>query len=118
MKHCLAVVVLALLLLGCATPPSGPKKIAIVGAKLVVRPGAAPLDYSIVIVEGGKIVAAGPQTSVPLPKDVEVVDGLGKIVEPLEATESIEAGGRANLVLKSLDDSSSREMREGEWLRK
>jgi hypothetical protein len=49
------LLIFALLLSAC-TSPSGVK--AIVGAKL------GSIDYSVVVIENGKIIAAGPQSQV------------------------------------------------------
>jgi hypothetical protein len=98
---------LCLLLSACSPEGSGPKKIAIVGAKL------DSIEHSIVIVEGMSIVAAGPQSSVPLPKDAVIVDGTGKTMEPAAAGSKIEIGQTANLILK--DATSARTMKDGQW---
>ena len=101
-----------LLLAGCQTAPDI-KKIAIVGAKLIDGKGGAPVEHSIVLIEGATFVKVGPQTSVPLPKDAEIVDGMGKTIEPAGGGATVEAGNPASLILKS--ESSTRTMKDGQW---
>ena len=59
---------------------SGP--IAIVGARLIDGTGGAPLDDSVVIVEGDRIRRAGPRARVAVPNGVERVDARGKVLLP------------------------------------
>lgn len=104
----------AVALIGCTQPePTGVK--AIVGARL--RPGGqkAEIEHSVVLVSDGKIQAAGPQATTPVPKGAEIVAGLGKIVEPVSGG-SIETGKPADLILRdaaSLSVEST--MHNGEW---
>jgi Amidohydrolase family len=62
------------------TRASGP--IAIVGARLIDGTGGAPLDDSVVIVEGDRIRSAGPRARVVMPNGVESVDARGKVLLP------------------------------------
>ena len=102
------VALLLALLLAACTSPSGVK--VIVGAKLVT-PGHEPIDYSVVIIENGKITAAGPQSSTPVPKGSSITSGIGMTIEP--DGDSIEPGHPANLILKG---PTLRKMHNGEWL--
>jgi hypothetical protein len=95
---------LTLALAGCTQPDASGVK-AIVGAKL----GA--IDYSVVVIEGGKITAAGPQSQVPVPKGSVITRGIGMTIEP--DGDSIEPGHAANLILKGPTD---RKMHNGEWI--
>jgi hypothetical protein len=99
------LVLMAITLAGCTSPDASGVK-AIVGAKL----GA--IDYSVVVIEGGKITAAGPQSAVPVPKGSAITNGIGMTIEP--DGDSIEAGHPANLILKGATD---RKMHNGEWVR-
>jgi hypothetical protein len=99
------VLVFALVLAGCTSPDASGIKV-IVGAKL----GA--IDYSVVVIENGKITAAGPQSQIPVPKGSEITRGIGMTIEP--DGDSIEPGHSANLVLKGATD---RKMHNGEWVR-
>jgi imidazolonepropionase-like amidohydrolase len=62
------------------SPPSGP--IAIVGARLIDGTGSAPIDDSVVIVEGDRIRAAGSRARVAIPQGAATVDAGGKILMP------------------------------------
>ena len=98
-----------LLLDGCA-PTSETRRIAIVGAKLIDGKGGAPIEHSIVLIEGATFMKVGAQTSIPLPKDVEIVDGMGKTIEPVAGGTTIDAGHPASLKL------DQRTMKDGQWL--
>jgi hypothetical protein len=100
MKKFLLLLTLAL---AACTSPSGVK--VIVGAKL------GSIDYSVVVIENGKITAAGPQSAVPVPKGSEITRGIGMTIEP--DGDVIEPGHPANLILKG---PTERKMHNGEWL--
>jgi hypothetical protein len=103
--------------LAACTPPQESGVKVIVGAKLIAAPGAAPIDYSIVIVEGAKFREVGPQRSTPVPKGAEMTRGIGMIIEPAPGGAPIAAGQPADLILKSETDSTGRVMHNGEWVR-
>ena len=94
----------ALTLTACTSPQASGVKV-IVGAKL----GA--IDYSVVVIENGKITAAGPQSQVPVPKGSEITRGIGMTIEP--DGNPIEPGQPASLILKGPTD---RKMHNGEWM--
>jgi hypothetical protein len=94
-----------LTLAACTQPEASGVKV-IVGAKL----GA--IDYSVVVIEAGKIVAAGPQSQIPVPKGSEITRGIGMTIEP--DGDPIETGRPANLILKG---ATTRKMHNGEWLK-
>src|SRR5262249_20170026 len=48
---------------------------AIVGAKLIDSTGGLPISDSVIVVRDGRIVAAGPRSSVAVPTRVTVIDG-------------------------------------------
>src|SRR5436190_851414 len=54
----------------------------ILGARLIDGSGAAPIDDSVVVIEKGRIRAAGRRAMVPVPKDSVKVDGSGKTLLP------------------------------------
>ena len=56
--------------------------IAISGARLIDGTGAAPIDDSVVVVEGDRIRAAGPRARVPGPRGATVVEATGKFLLP------------------------------------
>jgi imidazolonepropionase-like amidohydrolase len=55
---------------------------AIMGGRLIDGTGKPAVENSVVILRGGKIVAAGPAASIPIPKGAEFVDAKGKSVLP------------------------------------
>lgn len=60
-----------------AQPPT-----AIVGAKLIDGAGGPPVENSVVIIENGRIRAAGPRAQVTMPANSVRVDGTGKVIIP------------------------------------
>jgi imidazolonepropionase-like amidohydrolase len=76
----------ALLASACAPtslPPSNESApIVIVGAKLIDGTPAAPIDDSVIVIEGRRIKSAGPRSHTPVPKGGEIIDGIGKTVIP------------------------------------
>ncbi len=56
--------------------------IAIVGATVIDGNGGAPLQDGTILVEGSRISAVGPRSSVRVPSDARVIDGTGKYVTP------------------------------------
>jgi len=64
------------------TPRAARAAIAIVGARLIDGTGAAPIDDSVVVVQGDRIRAAGARAAVQVPRDAEVVDATGKVLTP------------------------------------
>ena len=59
-----------------------PAVTAIMGGRLIDGTGKPAVENSVVILRGGKIVAAGPAASIPVPKGAEFVDAHGKSVLP------------------------------------
>jgi hypothetical protein len=105
---------IALTLAACTAPDASGVKV-IVGAKLIAAPGREPIDYSVVIIENGKITAAGPQSSTPVPKGSAITRGLGMTIEPEPGGDPIEPGRPANLILKG---ATERKMHNGEWIKR
>lgn len=101
------LLIATLLLASCQSAPET-KMTAIVGAKLIDGKGGEPIEYSIVLIEGATFVKVGPQASIRLPKYVEIVNGMGKTIEPLSGA-AIAAGLPANLKL------DQRTMKDGQW---
>jgi imidazolonepropionase-like amidohydrolase len=56
--------------------------IAITGARLIDGTGASPTDDSVVVVEGGRIRAAGARARVQVPRGATVIDATGKFLLP------------------------------------
>ena len=57
-------------------------KFAIVGGLLIDGRGAEPVPDSVVLVDDGKIAAAGKRTEIKIPKGFRTVDAKGKTVLP------------------------------------
>lgn len=84
---------------GSATPPAEPVDLAIVGARLIDGTGGDPVADSVILIDDGRVRAAGPSDAVEVPDGTELVDAAGKTVipgfvdlhahygGPLEATE-------------------------------
>ncbi|MGA8405991.1 MAG: amidohydrolase family protein [Candidatus Acidiferrales bacterium] len=58
------------------------EKIALVGGTLIDGTGAAPVPDSVVLVEKGRIVAAGPKSRVKIPGGTQKIDARGKFILP------------------------------------
>jgi len=56
--------------------------VALVGATLIDGTGSPALNDSAVLIQGGKIVSAGPRDKVRLPQDAQIVDLTGKTIVP------------------------------------
>ncbi|MBI3667627.1 MAG: amidohydrolase family protein [Acidobacteria bacterium] len=96
----ISFVLLALLwLVGCGpsgvVPPAESAPIALIGGVLLDGKGEAPVPDSIVVIEGGKIRAAGPRSLTPVPKGAERIDVSGKYVIPGLIDLHVHLGSRA-----------------------
>jgi imidazolonepropionase-like amidohydrolase len=56
--------------------------LAIVGATLIDGTGAAPVADAAVVIEKGRIIAAGPRSKVKIPRHAKIVDAHGKTILP------------------------------------
>ena len=56
--------------------------LAIIGGTLIDGTGAAPVPDAAVVIHNGRIVAAGPRSSVKIPKHANVIDAHGKTILP------------------------------------
>lgn len=66
-------------------PPGAAQKsgvVAWVGATLIDATGGAPVPDSVIVVDGGRIVAAGPRSKVKMPRGARRVDVRGKTILP------------------------------------
>ena len=84
-----AVPVLALLvaavLAACgdvAAPAAEPADLSIVGAQLIDGTGGDPVANAVILIDDGRVVAAGPSDVVEVPDGTEIVDAAGKTVIP------------------------------------
>lgn len=55
---------------------------AITGATLIDGTGGPPLSDSVVLTSGGRITAAGPRASTPIPAGATIINGAGKFIVP------------------------------------
>jgi len=62
--------------------PSAPAVLALVGGQLIDGTGRPPVLDAVVVVEGDRIVAAGPRASTPVPPGATVVDTTGRSILP------------------------------------
>ena len=72
----------ALFALSNRLSPSRKGALAITGATLIDATGAAPVTDSAVVIDGDRIVAAGPRAAVKIPKGATIIDGRGKTLLP------------------------------------
>ena len=56
--------------------------IAIVGATIIDGNGGPPLAEGTLLIEGNRIAAVGPGSSIEVPEGFQVIDGVGKYVTP------------------------------------
>jgi imidazolonepropionase-like amidohydrolase len=56
--------------------------LAIVGGRLIDGTGAAPISDAAVVIQKGRIVAAGPRSKVRIPRHSQIVEGSGKTILP------------------------------------
>ncbi len=61
-------------------PKSGP--VAITGGTLIDGSGAPPVTGAVVVIEGNRIVAAGPRAKVKIPSKATRIDATGKFILP------------------------------------
>ena len=80
MRIALAFLVIASL--GCRLPESESSAIVISGAKLIDGSEADPVEDSVVVIDGDRIVAAGPRSSTAAPEAAETIDASGKTIIP------------------------------------
>ena len=65
-----------------SAPGAGNRKLALVGGMLLTGYEVPPIHHAAVIIEGNKIVAAGPSSEVKVPPDATVVDTSGRTMLP------------------------------------
>src|SRR5262249_49106037 len=65
-----------------AVPPEHSGTYAIAGATLVDATGVAPVPDAVVVVRDGRIAAAGPRGTTPMPRGAAVVNAAGQTVLP------------------------------------
>jgi imidazolonepropionase-like amidohydrolase len=63
-------------------PPAAGRKLALVGGMLLTGYEMPPIHHAAIVIESGKIVAAGPSSEVKIPADATVVDTTGRTMLP------------------------------------
>src|SRR5712691_3775606 len=77
------LIVLAAAFLSTNTPHAqAPKRLALVGGMLVTGYDVAPIHHAAILIEGTRIVAAGPSSDVRIPGDATLVDTSGRTMMP------------------------------------
>ena len=63
-------------------PRQTSRKLALVGGMLLTGAEVPPVHHATVLIEGNKIVAAGPSSEIPVPPDATVLDTSGRTMMP------------------------------------
>jgi imidazolonepropionase-like amidohydrolase len=78
----LSVLLIMLVVSPRAAAQTKPRPIVLKGARLIDGTGRAPIENSVLVIEGNQIVAAGRSGAVSVPKDADVQDVSGKTIMP------------------------------------
>jgi imidazolonepropionase-like amidohydrolase len=79
----IAAIACATAFLGVATPSAqAPRRIALLGGMLLTGYEVPPIHHAVVLVEGNKIIAAGPASEIKIPAGATVVDTSGRVMLP------------------------------------
>ena len=73
---------LAVLAKSALAPAASAQTVAITGGTVIDGTGAAPVEDGVVVFTDGRITAAGPAASTPVPADATTIDAGGKYVIP------------------------------------
>ena len=73
---------LAVAMIWSMAASSQERPIALVGGMLLDGYHAPPVHHSVVVIQGNRIVAAGPQSAVDIPDDAHIIDTRGRAVMP------------------------------------
>ena len=77
------LIALAAAFLATDTPHAqAPKRLALVGGMLVTGYDVAPIHHAAILIEGNRIVAAGPSSDVRITADATVIDTSGRTMMP------------------------------------
>lgn len=72
-----------LLLLAILPAAAQPKpKLALVGGMLLDGYDVPPIHHATVLIEGNRIVKAGPSSEISVPPDAEIIDTSGRVIMP------------------------------------
>src|SRR5262249_10492831 len=67
---------------GRPAPSQPARRLALVGGMMLTGYEIPPVHHAAILVEGGRIVAAGPASEVKIPSDATVVDPSGRVMLP------------------------------------
>jgi imidazolonepropionase-like amidohydrolase len=82
-KLLFAIAAVAALAAGSKAPlAQAPKRLALVGGMLLTGYEVPPVHHAAILIEGDKIVAAGPASEVKIPADAIIVDTSGRTMLP------------------------------------
>jgi imidazolonepropionase-like amidohydrolase len=83
MRSKLAVVAIAVAVVSSVAPRAQPpKRLALVGGMLLTGYEVPPIHHAAILIEGNKIVQAGPASEVKIPADAAIVDTSGRTMLP------------------------------------
>ena len=74
----IAVAGIAAVLAAVAPRAQAPKRLALVGGMLITGYEVPPIHHAAILIEGNKIVAAGPAAEIKIPPTRTVVDTSGR----------------------------------------
>jgi imidazolonepropionase-like amidohydrolase len=79
------------------------------GATLIDGTGAAPVPEAVVVIDGDRIIAAGPRAATAWPANAEIVDVAGRILIPglIDAHDHMASHGYGLATRWGLDDPAS-----------
>ncbi len=80
MRH--AVMIAMALLLSPSVAAQEPRALVVQGAMLYDGTGGPPVEQSVVVVQGDRILAVGRSGDVPVPESARIVDGTGLFLTP------------------------------------
>ncbi len=106
--------ILTLLLVACGQPENSTVQV-LVGGKLLDGKSNTPVDHPIIVIEDGKITAAGSQVHVPVPRGSHKTNTAGFTIRPSNEGKTIEVGQPANLELVDGSGAVVRKMIAGNW---
>jgi imidazolonepropionase-like amidohydrolase len=80
----IAITAIGLAMLSSVAQPraQAPKRLALVGGMLLTGYEVPPVHHAAVVIEGNKIVAAGPASEIKVPADATIVDTSGRVMLP------------------------------------
>ncbi len=75
--------VVGLVILGTAvTPTAAQSVVAVTGATVIDGTGAGPVRDAVIVIEGNRITAVGPSSTITIPSGAKRIDATGKFIIP------------------------------------